>query len=80
MCVMERQGGRGKEGVREEDREGESERASECFNAGVPFRHAFNSSAGISAIFNWKCQRMSSWKMSLGKDWRVTSNLPFKMK
>lgn len=28
MCVMERQGGRGKEGVREEDREGESERAS----------------------------------------------------
>lgn len=30
-------------------------RGSECFNASVPFRHAFNSSAGISAIFNWKC-------------------------
>lgn len=56
------------------------ERKRGSFNAGVPFRHAFNSSAGISAIFNWKCHRMSSRKMSLGKDWRVTSNLPFKMK
>lgn len=56
------------------------ERERKGFNVGVPFRHAFNFSAGISAIFNWKCHRMSSWKMSLGKDWRVTSNLPFKIK
>ena len=58
----------------------EMERERKSFNAGVPFRHAFNSSAGVSAIFNWKCHRMSSRKMSLGKDWRVTSNRPFKMK
>lgn len=59
---------------------GSDEGVSERFNASVPFRHAFNSCAGISAIFNWKCHRMSSWEMSVGKDWRVTSNLPFKMK
>lgn len=65
VCVMRRE----EEGGREVQRGREE---SVCFNAGVPFRHAFNSSAGISAIFNWKCHRMSSWKMSLGKDWRVT--------
>lgn len=47
-------------------------------NASVSFSHSFNSSAGISAIFNVKCHKMSSQKMSLGKDWRVTSNLPYK--
>lgn len=64
VCVTRRE----EEGGREVQRW----RESVCFNAGVPFRHAFNSSAGISAIFNWKCHRMSNWKMSLGKDWRVT--------
>lgn len=68
VFVMKRQRGR------------KIERERKSCNAGVPFRHAFNSFAGISAIFNRKCHRMSTWKMSLGKDWRVTSNLPFKMK
>lgn len=55
---------RGRVGVMEEDGGRERKR----FKAGVPFRHSFNSTAGISAIFNWKCHRMSSRKMSLGKD------------